>query len=316
MSDSWKNFQEKELISIGRLLKPKIVVWLSEKVRKWRHLHWTRLLERLFRSLEGPIVEMRKGKWGFKSILDFYSIQKWTGFGSFWWNQWSKIDYSRYKYVDTISTVQSEDSKQGCPVYYYQHRLVHELGIGKPLEGAFQNFTNVRTPYSKPKDAINLASSNDANSSNKKFNPTKAWASIYSTNNPNSSCSTYIDIYKSIYGFRYENLVILEQYAARLLKSCSAPIGISNPAFTMNEYYPIHLTPPGQGPPNSPFESEVDRKTVWWTLPQGYPVISSPEQLATNLTRDYSMMEIDQKTQSMNWKSDQWLKRSFCFHSI
>ena len=51
-------------------------------------------------------------------------------------------------------------------------------------------------------------------------------------------------------------LVILQQYAARLLKSHSAPVGISNPAFTMNEYYLIHLTPPGQGPPHTLIESE------------------------------------------------------------
>ena len=73
--------------------------------------------------------------------------------------------------------------------------------------------------------------------------------------------------------------VIPNQVDSIKRKSNSAPGGIANPAFTMNEYYPIHLTPPG------------------------YPVIPSPDQLT--LTREYSMMEIDQKAHAINWKLDQ-----------
>ena len=48
--------------------------------------------------------------------------------------------------------------------------------------------------------------------------------------------------------------LFFDNFVVQVLKSNLAPrnVGIANPAFTMNEYYPIHLTPPGQGPPNSP----------------------------------------------------------------
>ena len=115
------------------------------------------------------------------------------------------------------------------------------------------------TPYVKPKDAIKPASSNDANKN--KSNPTKAW--ISSTDNPNPSSSTTNNIYKSIHAFRYKDLVIFRNFVVQVLKLNSAPrnVGIANPAFTMNEYYPIHLTPPGQGLPNSP--NKYERRFGW-----------------------------------------------------
>ena len=113
MSDSWKNFQEKELISIEHLTNLKIVVYPSEEIARQLHRHWIRLLKILLRLGEVSVVAMKEGKKG-ESILDFYSIQKWARLGYVWRNQWSKIDYSRYQYVATISIVQSEDSKLGC----------------------------------------------------------------------------------------------------------------------------------------------------------------------------------------------------------
>ena len=54
-------------------------------------------------------------------------------------------------------------------------------------------------------------------------------------------------------------------------------------------------------------QSKWVQKTVWLTLPSGYPGITSPEQLAAKM--ENSMMEIDHKTQAMNWRSDNWLHR-------
>ena len=70
------------------------------------------------------------------------------------------------------------------------------------------------TPFSKPKDATKLASSNDANKN--KSNPTKAW--ISSSDNPDPSSSTTNDIYKFIHAFRYKDLALFDNYVVQVLK--------------------------------------------------------------------------------------------------